>query len=206
MQRNYQMGHKKNALQRRVEALTSLPLPYCTSQGGETIISRRGYWKVLPDCLIPLLRNDLHLSANTLHMMCSADPEHADYDAGQWSVDPYDGDNNTSLVLISSCINEDLEQSLGELALRVAYIRQLPFLEVARHLTELRDRHILGYFAETPNGEIYFRLWTPDETKNRLPDPAGAAKALRSLLTQAERGVVVPFHLAYSARRATAAQ
>lgn len=195
MQRNYTRGHKKTALQRRVEALTSLPLPYCTSQGGETIISRRGYWKVLPDCLIPLLRNDLHLSANTLHMMRRADPEHADYDAGHWSVDPYNGDDNASLVLISSCINEDLEQSLGELALRVAYIRQLPFLEVARHLTELRDQHILGHFVETPKGEICFRLWTPDETKNRLPDPAGAAKALRSLLTQSERGVVIPFRM-----------
>lgn len=152
----------KNApSQKRLEALASLPLPY--SQKNMDDDERKFGWSVLPSCLIPILREDMCLTDNTIQQMCIADPDHADIDYGIWQTESYDNEHNISLSLISCCIKDDLQQTLGELALRVAFVRKLPFLEVARHLTELRRDDKLGYFQELSSGEMYYKHWHPSE-------------------------------------------
>ena len=147
--------------QKRIDALASLPLPYAKKNMDDD--ERKFGWSVLPSCLIPILREDMCLTDNTIQRMCIADPEHADIDYGIWQTESYDNEHNISLSLISCCIKDDLQQTLGELALRVSFVRKLPFLEVARHLAELRKNNKLGYFQELSTGDMYYKHWHPSE-------------------------------------------
>ena len=143
----------------RSDELASIPLPYKDKKMDDD--ERKYGWNILPTELIPLLRDDMTLSDNRMRLMCDADQEHAYFDVGHWATDPYDVQNNISLALISSCIKDDYNQTLGQLALRVAFLRRLPFLEVARHLTELCKQNKLGYFKKGLEGEHYYTRWHP---------------------------------------------
>ena len=143
----------------RKALLELLPLPYRDKKLDDD--DRAFGWNVLPTALIPLLLEDMTLSDNTIRLMCEADKKHADIDMGVWKTDPYDNQNNTSLVLIACCIKDDIHQTLGQLALCVSYLRKLPFLEVARHLAELNKENKLGYFKDTSQHDHCFVRWYP---------------------------------------------
>lgn len=175
----YHPTGRKSRQDVRADALASLPLPYSDKKMDND--ERKFGWSILPTSLIPLLNNDMTLSENTIRLMCDADRRHADYDVGYWSTDSYNSEGNISLVLISCCIKDDIDQTLGELALRVAFIRKLPFLEVARHLVELRRENKLGYFKTTSEGDFYYAHWYP-ASECRRQEIGGLPHDLQSLL------------------------
>lgn len=170
--------------QKRMDALASLPLPYSKKNMDDD--ERKFGWSILPSCLIPILREDMCLTDNTIQQMCIADPEHADIDYGIWQTESYDNEHNISLSLISCCIKDDLQQTLGELALRVAFVRKLPFLEVARHLVELRRDNKLGYFQELSSGDMYYKHWHPSEQFEGAEKQGLSTTALSLLYSNSE--------------------
>lgn len=170
---------------RRAADLSTLPLPYKGEK--RTANANRHTWRGLPDALIPLLREDFTLSDNTMRLMMQADPDHADYDEGNWSEDVYDSENNTSLVLLSMCIREDLKQTLGELALRVMYVKGVPYLEAARHVVALYKERKLGFFTTSAIGEFVFHFWEPSLYCRNLPDGKASSELILQLLSDQER-------------------
>lgn len=83
------------------------------------------------------------------------------YEEGFSSWDLYYG--GTSLALISGCIQDDKNQTLGQLAVRVAYYKQIDPHEALSKLRLLRRNKMLGYYEYSLGGFI----WTSWEPKKK---------------------------------------
>ena len=88
-----------------------------------------------------------------------------------WAVDPGDPNNNSTLPVISMCIKDDMNQTLSELAERVAKCKCRPVGECLAVLRELKKKGHLGYFISDEESGFLLRKW----------EPGGATCALRSL-------------------------
>ena len=75
-----------------------------------------------------------------------------------WKVDRRSNKRNITLATISMCIKDDMNQSLEELAERVAECKARPFGESLAVLRELSENGKLGYYD---NVTMVFRKWEP---------------------------------------------
>lgn len=73
-----------------------------------------------------------------------------------WALDYNDPANNRSLALISMCIKEDYNQSLRELAMRLALCKSRSPDECLEKLFALRDAGQLGYYDDETR---FFCIW-----------------------------------------------
>lgn len=73
-----------------------------------------------------------------------------------WSLNFYNPARNTTYALISMCIKDDFDQSLPELARRLAKYKNRPFRECLTIIRELQASGKLGYYDDDT---LYFHTW-----------------------------------------------
>ena len=76
-----------------------------------------------------------------------------------WSLAFHDPYHNVTYALISTCIKEDFDQSLEQLALRLSIWKSRPKSECLRVLRRLKRSGRLGYYDES----CVFRTWNGEE-------------------------------------------
>lgn len=76
-----------------------------------------------------------------------------------WSLDFFNPSNNRTYALISMCIKEDFDQSIEQLALRLAADKCRKPTECLSVLRRLRKSGRLGYYDESR----VFRMWHGEE-------------------------------------------
>ncbi len=76
-----------------------------------------------------------------------------------WSLAFYNPYHNVTYALISTCIKEDFNQSMEQLALRLSIWKSRPVGECLRVLRRLKKSGRLGYYDEN----YIFRTWNGEE-------------------------------------------
>lgn len=83
-----------------------------------------------------------------------------------WALEFYNPIKSRTFALISMCIKEDFEQSLEQLALRVAINKGRPPMEALTVLRSLKEQGMLGYY----DSDHVFRRWYGEEAGYGLED------------------------------------
>ena len=82
-----------------------------------------------------------------------------------WAIDFYNPAANRTFALISMCIKDDFQQSIEELALRVAKYKSVSQASALKVLLYLKKRGLLGYYD---NITLHFLKWKETEVINGL--------------------------------------
>lgn len=83
-----------------------------------------------------------------------------DYEKGYSAWDLYNG--GSSLALISGCILDNMNQTLTQLAVRIAYFKQIDPHDALLKLKWLRRMGMLGYY-EYSSGNYIWKRWEPGD-------------------------------------------
>lgn len=86
-----------------------------------------------------------------------------------WALEFYNPMKNRTFALISMCIKEDFEQSMEELALKVAINKGRPPMEALAVLRSLKESGMLGYY----DSDYVFRRWHGEEAGYGLENLCG---------------------------------
>ena len=81
------------------------------------------------------------------------------FKAPVWQIDREDPENNITIAVISMCIKDYLNQTMRELAIRVAEVKCRPVGECQAVLTELLNKGELGYYSPTITRD--WTMWSP---------------------------------------------
>ena len=82
-----------------------------------------------------------------------------------WALDFYNPAGNRSFALISMCIKDNLNQSIDELALRVAKQKSVSPASAMQVLLDLKERGLLGYYDDKT---LHFIKWKETEATDEL--------------------------------------
>ena len=110
---------------------------------------------------------------DTLSRLCERHTEE-ELSRGDWTVFP--DEPSVCLAHISSCIRENLEQTLASLAFRLAYEKRTLFAEAAREVCRLQRENGLRYYNRREAD--YPICWRPG-TDNSLIEAIYVKKARR---------------------------
>lgn len=88
----------------------------------------------------------------------------------RWSLDFYNPCDNRTFALISMCIKDDFDQSIEQLALRLAMYKDVSPVEALQKLRALRGCGRLGYYDDKT---LFFRTWHGKEAGYGLEDMCG---------------------------------
>lgn len=80
-----------------------------------------------------------------------------------WAVNPFSRENSVTCAVISMCIKEDFEQTLSELAERLATLKDRPCGECLSVLRDMKKRGHLGFYDD----EFNFNPWRPGKEKEK---------------------------------------
>ena len=83
-----------------------------------------------------------------------------DYENGYSTWDLYNG--GSSLALISGCILDNMNQTITQLAVRIAYFKQIDPHDALLKLKWLRRMGMLGYY-EYSSGNYVWKRWEPGD-------------------------------------------
>lgn len=82
-----------------------------------------------------------------------------------WALDFYNPAGNRTFALISMCIKDDFDQSIAELALRVAAYKSVSPAKAQEVLLHLKKRGQLGYYDDKT---LHFVKWKETEETDGL--------------------------------------
>ncbi|MBQ7119772.1 MAG: hypothetical protein IJO09_06110 [Oscillospiraceae bacterium] len=86
-----------------------------------------------------------------------------------WALEFFDPEKNRTFALISMCIKENYNQSIGDLAQKLSVLKSRPLGECLSVLRSLAKCGKLGYY----DSNLIFRLWSGKETVNGLESLCG---------------------------------
>lgn len=94
---------------------------------------------------------DPDLGTETLHRLQRTEPQTKRQYKFSFGIDDV-GEGTAGLANLSSCIKDNLNQTMAELVARYAMIRDMPFLVTATALDKLRNTHGFIYYSSAESG------------------------------------------------------
>ena len=159
---------KQRMLEEKIDELEQIADAICSlaQNKRQFIFERVGNALEIPGQILTLVLKDPDIGAETESAIADLCVVPHDMTPGFWEIDSSDPRDGT-LPLIALCIEDDLSQSMADLIVRVAMLRNCQFTDAMPALLRLRREGRLFYFSPCSDGTEQIVQWEPGVSKRR---------------------------------------